>query len=85
MTTTWYWTQIAKHAGEYLIYPADFPGVNVAHADLNEALRIAIEITAEHAADMIECGQPVPEPTAGNALNPIANEWARRLIPVELG
>jgi predicted RNase H-like HicB family nuclease len=84
MTTTWYWAQIAKHAGEYWVYPADFLGVNVADANLDEALRIAVEITAEHAADLIEAGQPIPEPTAAENLRAIANEWGRRLIAVEL-
>lgn len=84
MATTWYWAQIAKHAGQFWITLPDFPGVNVATATLEEGVQLAAEFAADHAKALIEDGQAMPTVTKHDDIEAIADECGRVLIGVDI-
>lgn len=86
MATVWYWAVIEHHAGEYWATLPDLPGPNAADPDHDKALRLLAEFAADHVADLVEHGAPVPAARNAEEIerDPEVEEWGRALVPVDV-
>ena len=57
--------QVEGHEGAYGVWFADFPGCVSAGKTIREALEGAEEALALHIAGMVEDGEDIPQPSAG--------------------
>lgn len=86
MATVFYWAMIDRHDEQFWVTIPDLLGVNVAHPDYDQALRLATEFAGDYVADLVSEGQPVPparnERDVGRERT--TKEWTRALIPVDV-